>query len=178
MTAAPYDPVPPARLNGHQFRPVALPPAAPVEIDYSVVRQLHGRVTDKLSHLLTDSANLTPAYRREMAERLGKEVIADYAVGMAHAGRPVSPEQERALLDALVAGMFGAGRLQKLLDDPGITNVHIIGCDQVLLHHADGTRSRGEPVADSDDELISMLQVLAMRVAATERQLSESNPEL
>jgi len=179
MTAAPYDPVPPARLNGHHLRPMALPPAAaPVEIDYSVVRQLHSRVTDKLSHLLTDSANLTPAYRREMAERLGREVIADYAVGMAHAGKPVSPEAERALLDALVAGMFGAGRLQRLLDDPGITNVHIIGCDQVLLHHADGTRSRGEPVADSDDELISMLQVLAMRVAATERQLSESNPEL
>src|SRR4051812_42719399 len=178
MTAAPYDPVQPARLHGHQFPPAALPSAASVDLDYSVVRQLHSRVTDKLSHLLTDSANVTAAYRREMAERLGREVIADYTVGMAHAGKPATPEQEHALLDALVAGMFGAGRLQRLLDDPGITNVHIIGCDQVLLHHADGTRSRGEPVADSDDELISMLQVLAMRVAATERQLSESNPEL
>ncbi|MCP2325346.1 Flp pilus assembly CpaF family ATPase [Hamadaea flava] len=173
----------PARLNGHATSAVVPVSAAPfaakgVELDYTVVRQLHSRVTDKLSQLLTDSANVTAAYRREMAERLGREVIRDYAAGMAHAGRPVSPQEERALLEALVAGMFGAGRLQRLLDDPTITNVHILGCDQVLLHHADGTRSRGEPVADTDDELISMLQVLAMRVAATERQLSESNPEL
>jgi pilus assembly protein CpaF len=173
----------PARLNGHTAASVVPVTAAPlvpkpVELDYAVVRQLHSRVTDKLSRVLTDAANVTPAYRREMAERLGREVIVDYAAGMAHAGQPVSPQEERALLDALVAGMFGAGRLQRLLDDPSITNVHILGCDQVLLHHADGTRSRGEPVADSDDELIGMLQVLAMRVAATERQLSESNPEL
>jgi pilus assembly protein CpaF len=158
-------------INGHAH-------VSHQSIDYSVVRMLHGRVTDKLTSLLADAANVTTQYRKELAQRVGREVIADYAVAMAHAGQPVSPAQENALLDAVVAGMFGAGRLQRLLDDPSVNNVHIIGCDQVLLHHHDGSRSRGEPVADSDDELISMLQVLAMRVAATERQLSESNPEL
>lgn len=158
--------------NGHGHM------SAPAPVDYAVVRKLHNRVTDALTTLLADSANVTPAYRRELAQRVGREVIADYSTAMAQAGQPVSPLQENALLDAVVAGMFGAGRLQRLLDDPDITNVHIIGCDQVLLHHADGTRSRGEPVAESDDELINMLQILAMRVAATERQLSEANPEL
>lgn len=158
-------------VNGHAH-------PAQQSIDYSVVRMLHGRVTDRLTELLADSANVTPQYRKELAQRVGREVIADYAVAMSHAGQPVSPAQENALLDAVVAGMFGAGRLQRLLDDPAVANVHIIGCDQVLLHHHDGSRSRGEPVAETDDELISMLQVLAMRVAATERQLSESNPEL
>lgn len=147
-------------------------------VDYAVARQLQGRVTERLTALIADSANVTTAYRREMAHKLGREVVAEYSMAMAHAGQPVSLAQEQAILDAVVAGMFGAGRLQGLLDDPDITNVHIIGCDQVLLHHADGSRSRGEPVAESDDELIGMLQVLAMRVAATERQLSESNPEL
>ncbi|MBV1851737.1 CpaF family protein [Catellatospora tritici] len=201
MTARPYiplpppEPNPPVRVNGHARVPsphgtavaYAGPPSPggsgaapnlPVPIDYGVVRQLQSRVTETLTRLLTDAANVTPGYRREVAARIGREIIADYAVAMAHAGQPISPAQEQALLDAVVAGMFGAGRLQRLLDDPYVTNVHIIGCDQVLLHHADGSRSRGEPVADSDDELVSMLQVLAMRVAATERQLSESNPEL
>lgn len=189
MTQPRFVPIPtasdalePVRVNGHNavYRAQVVPAhaARPAEPDYAVVRLLHSRVTDTLTRLLADAANVTTAYRREMAERVGREVIADYAVGMAHAGQPVSPAQEQALLDALVAGMFGAGRLQRLLDDPKITNVHIIGCDQVLLHHADGSRTRGEPVAESDDELITMLQVLAMRVAATERQLSESNPEL
>ncbi len=158
-----------ARVNGH---------AREVPLDYAVVRQLHNRVTDRITGLLADAANVTPSYRKELAQRVGREVIAEYAIAMAHAGQPVSPAQENALLDAVVAGMFGAGRLQRLLDDPSITNVHILGCDQVLLHHADGSKTRGEPVADTDDELITMLQVLAMRVAATERQLSESNPEL
>jgi pilus assembly protein CpaF len=150
----------------------------PAPVDYAVVRKLHNRVTDALTALLADSANVTPAGRRELAQRVGREVIAEYATAMAQAGQPISPVYENALLEAVVASMFGAGRLQRLLDDPDITNVHIIGCDQVLLHHANGARSRGEPVAESDDELINMLQVLAMRVAATERQLSESNPEL
>ncbi|HCT76690.1 MAG TPA: secretion system protein E [Micromonosporaceae bacterium] len=161
----------PARVNGHGH-------SDPQQIDYGVVRLLHARVTDTLTTLLADAANVTTVYRRELAQRVGREIVADYAIAMAHAGQPVSPAQENALLDAVVAGMFGAGRLQRLLDDPSITNVHIIGCDQVLLHHPDGSRSLGDPVADSDDELVSMLQVLAMRVAATERQLSESNPEL
>jgi pilus assembly protein CpaF len=175
----PMEPGAPLRVNGNGRPPaVAAHAVVPLPVDYAVVRQLHTRVTETLTRLLTEAANVTPAYRMEMAHRIGREVIADYSVAMAHAGQPVLPAQERALLDAVVAGMFGAGRLQGLLDDPQITNVHIIGCDQVLLHHADGSRSRGEPVADTDDELISMLQVLAMRVAATERQLSESNPEL
>ncbi|GIH07022.1 ATP/GTP-binding protein [Rhizocola hellebori] len=171
----PQQPEPePVRHNGHTH----FPPPAKLPLDYSVVRLLQNRVTDALTNLLADSANVTPSYRRELAQRVGREIVADYSRAMAHAGQPVSPAQENALLDAVVAGMFGAGRLQRLLDDPHITNVHIIGCDQVLLHHPDGSRSIGDPVADSDDELISMLQVLAMRVAATERQLSESNPEL
>jgi pilus assembly protein CpaF len=166
-----HQPPPPEqpRVNGHSREP---------QLDYTVVRQLHNRVTDRVTGLLSDAANVTPAYRRELAQRIGREVIGEYAIAMAHAGTPVSPAQERSLLDAVVAGMFGAGRLQRMLDDPSITNVHIIGCDQVLLHHADGSKSRGEPVAETDDELITMLQVLAMRVASTERQLSESNPEL
>lgn len=178
MTVPRFVPIPeppertPAPVNGHA------PVAVRHDVDYAVVRQLQSRVTEAMTPLLADAANVTPAYRRELAQRVGREVVTDYSTAMAHAGRPVSPSQEHGLLDAVVAGMFGAGRLQRLLDDPTITNVHIIGCDQVLLHHADGSRGKGEPVADSDDELISMLQVLAMRVAATERQLSESNPEL
>ena len=126
FVAHPSPPEPePGRVNGHGH-------PHPLQIDYRVVRLLHARVTDTLTTLLADAANVTTAYRRELAQRVGREIVADYAIAMAHAGQPVSPAQENALLDAVVAGMFGAGRLQRLLDDPSITNVHIIGCDQVL----------------------------------------------
>src|SRR5690349_7712824 len=97
--------------------PTHIPGHVPPQVDYAVVRKLHNRVTDALTTLLADAANVTPAYRRELAQRVGREVIADYATAMAQAGQPVSPLQENALLDAVVAGMFGAGRLQRLLDD-------------------------------------------------------------
>ncbi|WP_446930054.1 hypothetical protein, partial [Ralstonia sp. VS2407] len=89
-----------------------------------------------------------------------------------------SQAEEDALLDAVAADMFGLGRLQQLLDRPDIVNIHILGCDNVRIEHTDGRITVGEPVAETDKELIDMFQVLAMRAGATERSLSSTKPWL
>ena len=80
----------------------------------------------------------------------------------------------QAVLDAL----FGMGRLQALVDDDGIENIDINGCDQVWATFADGSKRSMGPVADSDDELVDLLRSAAGRFGLTERRFDTARPEL
>ena len=76
------------------------------------------------------------------------------------AGRtPPTPTEEQELADGIHAALFGVGRLQPLLDDPEVENIDINGCDQVFVGYADGREERAEPVAESDEELIELVQI-------------------
>lgn len=74
--------------------------------------------------------------------------------------------------------LYGLGRLQRYLDDPSVTDIHVQGCDVVWLKLLDGSWSRGASVADSDDELVELLRTAAARVGRTERRFDSSEPEL
>ena len=74
----------------------------------------------------------------------------------------------KAVFDAL----FGLGRLQPLVDDDRIENIIITGHDTVRLELTDGTIIPGEPVADSDSELIEFLVFLASRSEVNARPFS------
>ena len=58
------------------------------------------------------------------------------------------------------AALYGVGRLQPLLEDLDIENIDINGCDGVFVGYADGREVIGEPVAESDDELVELVQTL------------------
>jgi pilus assembly protein CpaF len=168
----PVSPPPPAQI-------VAEPvPAAPARIDYAAVRQLRAKVSTELTETLRGVPNASPEYRQAEAERIAARVVRAYVDELHAAGDPVSPVDEAALQDAVAADMFGLGRLQQLLGRTDIVNVHILGCDNVRIEHTDGRITIGEPVADTDRELIDMFQVLAMRAGATERSLSSTKPWL
>ena len=54
------------------------------------------------------------------------------------------------MLRAVENAIWGLGRLQELLELPGVEDIHIVGADRPLLRLADGTvRTPAEPVADS-----------------------------
>src|ERR1700728_4971638 len=69
-------------------------------------------------------------------------------------------------------------RLQPLLEDQQIENVDINGCDRVFLSFADGREVMGEPVAESDEELIELIQVLAAYSGLSSRPFDTANPQL
>jgi Flp pilus assembly CpaF family ATPase len=77
-----------------------------------------------------------------------------------------------------MAALFGLGRLQPLVDDPLIENIEVNGCDRVWLSYADGREEPGPPVADSDAELIELLQLLAARLGSGERSFTSTSPML
>ncbi|QTE30041.1 CpaF family protein [Pengzhenrongella sicca] len=91
---------------------------------------------------------------------------------------PWSAQEVSDIEDAVMAALFGLGRLQPLIDDPDIENIEINGCDQVWLSYADGHDEQGPPIADSDTELIELLQLLAGRTGSAERTFTTAHPSL
>lgn len=181
---APVIPPPPPPPNGQAWGvPASLrvpppPPAPTAPLDYAQVRGLRERVSKLLTEALRDSPNMSPEHRRAVGEQVTAKVVGEHINLLMEAGSQVTGAQEKALMDAVAADMFGLGRLQTLLDRTDIVNIHILGCDQVRIEHTDGKISTGAPVADSDEELVEMLQILAMRATSTERSLSASKPWL
>jgi Flp pilus assembly CpaF family ATPase len=91
---------------------------------------------------------------------------------------PLPTDEEEATAAAIHAALFGVGRLQPLLDDPEVENIDINGADRVFVGYADGREELQDPVADSDEELIELIQVLAANVGLTSRPFDSANPQL
>ncbi len=80
----------------------------------------------------------------------------------------------RAVLDRI----FQLGRLQPLLDDERIVNIHANGCDVVFVEYADGTKVEGPPLAATDAELIELIREVGRRYGLSEREFNPSHPQL
>ncbi len=145
------------------------------------------------------SETLTSTIRRRVAEDLAGDGVSDLdaedrrefarqraflhldSLAGTHvpaSGRPVSAVEEQELAQAVLDALFGLGRLQALVDDDGIENIDINGCDQVWATFADGSKRSMAPVADSDEELVDLLRSAAGRFGLTERRFDTARPEL
>ena len=96
-----------------------------------------------------------------------------------NAGRtPLDAETEEQYAAAVHAALFGVGRLQPLLDDPEVENIDINGCDQVFVGYADGRETKADPVAETDEELVELIQVLGAYSGLSSRPFDSANPQL
>src|SRR5580658_7118542 len=87
------------------------------------------------------------------------QVLESHARSEITAGRmPPNAEQEEELAASIHAALFGVGRIQPLLEDQQLENIDINGCDRVFLGYADGREVVAEPVAETDDELVELIQ--------------------
>jgi Flp pilus assembly CpaF family ATPase len=145
-------------------------------VDIATVKMLRNKVSEQLADRIRLNPSVTVEVRRAEGERIAAIVVGEYVNELLAAGKPPPAGYESALLDAVAAGLFGMGPLQQLLKDPSIVNIHVVGCDQVRIEHTDGRISQGPALAETDAELIGMLQMLAMRDSATERSFSAAKP--
>lgn len=90
----------------------------------------------------------------------------------------VSESTLTAARQALWAELFGLGRLQPLLDDPSVQDIHVNGHDRVFAVLEDGTREQLPAVAGSDETLIERFQLVASRHGETPRSWDRANPTL
>ena len=136
-------------------------------MDQALVRRLRGRVADLLARqrrddLVAGVAPMTAEHEPPVRPcRIGRVLEAHARQELLVGRTPPSAEDEFALADGIHAALFGVGRLQPLLDDPDVENIDINGCDRVFVGYADGREELAPPVAETDDELVELVQTLA-----------------
>ena len=152
--------------------------------DHDLVRRLRVQVAERLAEQRRrDSVSAIAAMsvedEREYARSLIVQVLEDHARAEIAAGDvPPGAEDEARLAQGIHAALFGVGRLQPLLDDPEVENIDINGCDRVFVQYADGREEMVAPVAEDDDELVELVQVLAAHSGLTSRPFDSANPQL
>lgn len=132
------------------------------------------------------SARFGTALDREGEEELGRAVIAD--VIRDHVARQISAEGQRAgwsdAVQAKVRGglfdsLFRLGRIQPLIDDPTIEDIHVLGHDKVFIQRSGSTKLEpSAPVVNSNQELIALLQQFSRMKGDAARDFSAANPSL
>jgi pilus assembly protein CpaF len=153
-------------------------------MDHALVKRFRQEVGDRLANQRRDDAAvglppMSPEDERQFARAVIAQVLEEYARQEIAAGRaPLEAEEEEAVAAGVHAALFGVGRLQPLLDDPEIENIDINGCDNVFVSYADGRELSVEPVADSDDELVDLIQVLGAYSGLSSRPFDTANPQL
>jgi pilus assembly protein CpaF len=152
--------------------------------DPLLVRRLRGQVADRLNQQRRSDEVLgrTPMSaedERQFARSLIVQVLEDHARGEITDGRtPPTADEEELVASAVHAALFGVGRLQPLLENPEVENIDINGCDRVFVSYADGREELSNAVAESDDELVELIQILAASVGLASRPFDSANPQL
>jgi Flp pilus assembly CpaF family ATPase len=153
-------------------------------MDHSLVKRLRQEVGDRLASQRRDDAGvglppMTSEDERQFARAVIAQVLEEHARQEIAQGRaPLQAEDEEAVAAGVHAALFGVGRLQPLLDHPDIENIDINGCDNVFVSYADGRELAVEPVADNDEELVDLIQVLGAYSGLSSRSFDTANPQL
>ncbi len=153
-------------------------------IDLELHRRLAAAVSERLAdervgHGAAGRGTFSADDERELARRLIADELDDLAADRLGRGLdPLDEHDERRLAGAVLDAVVGLGRIQPLLDDPQISDIHIRGSDPVWLKMRDGTRVCADPVVAADDELVELVRRVAARSGRAERRLDAANPEL
>lgn len=149
------------------------------ELFWGEVDAMRNRVSQSMSN---DDRTLTAtdATQREIGRSYVETHLKEQQEALMREGHGRwDTEYQDRLKNAVMAALFGLGRLQPLVEQDTVENIEITGYDQVLLLHSDGRRESAPPVAESDEQLVEYLQFLASRRGASgERAFTRANPSL
>lgn len=154
------------------------------DLDPALVATLHRSVGEALTaahvaHEEDGNGRLTSADERALARKLLASELRRLAASAYADGRePLDEATEARVTDAVINRIHGLARIQPLLDDPDVRDIHISGAQRVWLNLRDGSKVRGPAVADSDDDLVELIATAARRIGRSERRWDHAHPEL
>ncbi|MDX6354954.1 MAG: hypothetical protein QOF98_1857 [Streptomyces sp.] len=154
------------------------------EVDHALVKRFRQEAGDRIAEQrridqVSNTVPMSGEDERQFARAIIAQILEDYARAEITIGRtPPDAQAEEAYAAAVHAALFGVGRLQPLLDDSEVENIDINGCDQVFVGYSDGRELQVDPVAESDEELVELIQVLGAYSGLSSRPFDSANPQL
>lgn len=85
---------------------------------------------------------------------------------------------DRSLIEESIAQVLGLGRLEPLLEDEDISDIHIRGNKPVWIKKRNGERVELPPIVKTDSELVDLIRRIATRMGHREQRFDPSHPEL
>ncbi len=153
-------------------------------VDQALVRRFRTDVADAMAEQRrADQERGRPGLSGEDERELAQAVIAqrleDHARTQIASGQsPLSALDEAEIAISVTSALFGVGRLQPLLEDESVENIDINGCDRVFLRYFDGRVEMGPPVAESDEELVELVQLMGAYAGLSSRPFDTAHPQL
>lgn len=90
----------------------------------------------------------------------------------------IPEHDDRLLIEEAIAQVLGLGRLEPLLEDEDISDIHIRGNRPVWIKKRDGERIQHPPIVNTDGELVDLIRRIATRMGHREQRFDPSHPEL
>lgn len=144
------------------------------------VRQVVGeRLTELGAQAeLHEGRSIDGENRRMLARKLIRDELQRLDAEQIRRGEtPIDESDRGAITRAVLDELFALGRIQQYIDDPSISDIVINGHDTVWITHRNGMKTQGEPVADSDEHLIELVQTAARR-GRSEHRWDPASPRL
>lgn len=145
------------------------------KVDWDDVARIRLQVSGEITRRFPNTP-LSKSAHADAVSRMVYEALDDHEDNLLSSGHRLAPEDRAELHRAVMDSLFGAGRLQPLLDLPGLENLEIEGCDVVILQFADGRIESGPAVADTDEQLIEEIRYIARTATTGENVFSQNRP--
>ncbi len=85
---------------------------------------------------------------------------------------------DRRVIDEAIAQVLGLGKLEPLLEDEEISDIHVRGNKPVWVKTRNGDRVEHPPIVENDAELVDLIRRIASRMGHREQRFDPAHPEL
>jgi pilus assembly protein CpaF len=133
---------------------------------------------DRVRRHNEDQAAPTIDDERQLARHTASSILAQSRPVDAWGFETIPETTERKLIDDAIAQVLGLGRLEPLLEDDDISDIHIRGCRPVWVKTRSGERIEHPPIVSSDEELVELIRRIASRMGHREQRFDPAHPEL
>lgn len=136
----------------------------------------HALADDRVRRHQADTPAASEDEERLLARQTGESLFQRSEQNW---GAPTPTDfSQRIIIDEAISRVLGLGKLELLLDDDDISDIHVRGNRNVWVKLRTGERREFPPVVDSDDELIELIRRIATRMGHREQRFDASHPEL
>lgn len=120
----------------------------------------------------------TAEEERQMARATASFVLAQ-SRGVDSWGFDAVPgPDDRQVIEQAIAQVLGLGRLEPLLEDDEISDIHVRGNRPVWAKMRNGERRELPPIVETDEELVDLIRRIASRMGHREQRFDPAHPEL